>query len=110
MPQNQISRIPTIAPTIVATRLTCSFVIIWRFSNNAPRILSIKPPTVPDITETKIADNGFATIPKKNAAIPMIAAPTMPTAVPSVETAPLVPGSTFWKVVISLGGGSNTPI
>ena len=40
----------------------------------------------------------------------MIAAPTMPTAVPSVETAPLVPGSTFWNVVISLGWGSNTPI
>ena len=90
-----MSRIPTIAPTIVASKFTCSFVMNPLFSNKAPKILSIKQPTVPEMTDTKIAERGLATIPKKYAAIPIIAAPTIPIAVPNAETAPLVPGSTF---------------
>ena len=86
---------PTRAPTIVANRFTCSFVMMWRFSNNAPNILSMKHPIVPEMTETTIADKGFARIPKKYAAIPMIPAPTIPMHVPNDDTAPLVPGSTI---------------
>lgn len=98
-----MNKIPTIAPTIVAIRFTCSFVIRWRFSNNAPRMLSIKQPTVPEMIETTIADMGFKMIPNKNAAIPIMAAPRIPTLVPRADTAPFVPGSTFWKVVIKRG-------
>ena len=72
-------------------------------SKVAPRKLSIKQPTVPDITDTKIAETGFETTPKKYADKPMINAPIIPTAVPNTDTAPSVPGSTFWNVVISLG-------
>ena len=95
--------IPTRAPTIVAIRLTCSLVINPLFSNKAPKILSIKQPTVPEMIATVMAINGFAIIPKKYDAIPIMAAPQIPTAVPNVETAPFVPGSTFWKVVIRRG-------
>ena len=90
-----MSRIPTIAPTIVAMRLTCSLVIMPLFSKIAPKILSIKHPTVPEMAETKIDNNGFEIIPKKYAAIPITTAPNIPDRVPKTEIAPFVPGSTF---------------
>ncbi len=102
--------IPTRAPTIVAKRFTCSLVINPLFSNRAPKILSMKQPTVPEMIATVIAITGLDMIPNKYEAIPIIAAPKIPTAVPKVETAPFVPGSTFWKVVIKRGFWSNTPI
>ena len=86
---------PTIAPTIVAIKLTCSLVIRCLFSKRAPKILSMKHPTVPEIIATPIANKGLAIMPNRYAAIPMIAAPKIPIAVPNAETAPLVPGSTF---------------
>lgn len=58
-------------------------------------MLSAKQPTVPDTTETITADNGFATMPKRYATIPIMRAPSIPTPVPNGETAPFVPGSTF---------------
>ncbi len=83
------------APVIVAIKFTCSFVSIFALSNVAPKKLSIKHPTVPDITDTRIADTGFETTPKRYAAIPIINAPIIPTTVPRTDTAPSVPGSTF---------------
>ena len=80
---------------MVAIKLTCSLVKRSLFSRSAPRILSAKQPIVPEMIETTIAENGFATIPKRYAEIPIIAAPAIPAAVPNVDTAPLVPGSTF---------------
>ena len=58
-------------------------------------MLSVKHPTKPETIDTKITESGLATMPKRYAAIPIIAAPTMPAAVPRTETAPLVPGSTL---------------
>ena len=91
------------APTIVAIRFTCSFVSIFLFSKRAPNMLSIKHPTVPEMIATTRAKRGLVIMPKRYAAIPMIAAPMMPTLVPKPDTAPFVPGSTFCKVVIKRG-------
>ena len=60
-------------------------VIPQRFFGNLPY----------NIAATIIADTGLDRIPKRNATIPIMAAPAIPTRVPKTDTAPFVPGSTF---------------
>lgn len=98
-----------IAPQMVASKLTCSLFMKCLLSRTAPRILSIKQPKVPEITEIFIAIKGSEMIPNRNEAIPIIPAPTIAAEVPKMDIAPSVPGGTFLKVVIKRGSW-RTPI
>ena len=66
----------------------------------------MKQPIVPAITAILTDTRGSDMIPSRNAAIPIIPAPTIPAAVPSMETAPLVPAGTFLKLLIKRGSCS----
>lgn len=63
----------------------------------------MKDPIIPEIIATFKDNKIFGQTLRKYAEIPIIAAPTIPITVPSIDTPPSVPGGTFFKFVISLG-------